>query len=790
MAERVHQGGGVDYSRFFTRACGFEPFPYQARLGSTPLPEVLEVPTGFGKTEAVLVPWLHAHVVGAEVATRLVYVLPMRVLVEQTTDRIAGIVRRAGLGDAVSVHATLGGALDDTWVRAPGQPTVIVGTQDLLVSRMLLRGYAASPGVWPMQFALLHNDATWVLDEVQLFGAALPTTRQLQAFREKLGAYGVASAVWMSATVDHGRLRTVDRAAPSRIVRATAADHEHPVLGRRWRASKTLDLRREPLTAASVASTHTAARGLHGDAAATLVVVNTVKAAQELAKAVARVVPDQPVALLHSRFRPPDRAAATRRFLDVAGSGGVLVSTQVVEAGVDLDAAALVTELCPWPSLVQRLGRLNRRGLRAASIAAVYAPADDAEVGKLDGKPYPADELRDTLIAAEPCSDLSPASLALVRPPAPDEMVRAVLRRRDLEQLWDTSPSLEGHHTSVTRFVRDVEDAGVWVGWRRGDPGDDESPLTRDELCSAPVADVRGLVKRGRRVEILDRATAAWRPVEAEDVRPGRTLRLRAEDGRYSPEHGWDPASNAAIPIDATPTAPADEAAAGDVDMLADRPVTLSQHGSDTRDEARRLLAGRAGAHVNGSVADALEHAAAWHDIGKAHAQFQDAVRRLAPTLVGDATLYAKSGGKGRLRYERRHFRHELASAMRVAAAMADGRLTCDEVDLAVYLIGAHHGKVRTAIPLWLDEEPRDRLTVAGLCEGDPLPEADAGDGVVLPAWELTGLAAWTGHAGGHWVELAERLVERFGPFRLAYLETLVRAADWAASATPGGRTP
>ena len=45
-----------------------------------------------------------------------------------------------------------------------------------------------------------------------------------------------------------------------------------------------------------------------------------------------------------------------------AGDDLIAVCTQVIEAGVDISARTMWTEVAPWPSLVQRLGRLNRFG--------------------------------------------------------------------------------------------------------------------------------------------------------------------------------------------------------------------------------------------------------------------------------------------------------------------------------------------------------------------------------------------------------------------------------------------
>ena len=74
------------------------------------------------------------------------------------------------------VHVLMGGVDADGWLESPERPAVLVGTQDMLLSRALMRGYASSRALWPMEFALLHEDAQWVFDEVQLMGAGRATS--------------------------------------------------------------------------------------------------------------------------------------------------------------------------------------------------------------------------------------------------------------------------------------------------------------------------------------------------------------------------------------------------------------------------------------------------------------------------------------------------------------------------------------------------------------------------------------------------------------------------------------
>jgi CRISPR-associated endonuclease/helicase Cas3 len=72
------------------------------------------------------------------------------------------------------------------------------------------------------------------------------------------------------------------------------------------------------------------------------------------------------VDLYHSRFRYKDRSVRHRRVIDhfkTTDAGAILIATQVAEMSLDLSADLLITDLAPIPSLIQRLGRLNRRSV-------------------------------------------------------------------------------------------------------------------------------------------------------------------------------------------------------------------------------------------------------------------------------------------------------------------------------------------------------------------------------------------------------------------------------------------
>ena len=353
----------------------------------------------------------------------------------------------------------MGGSVAKDWKDRPEDDQILVGTLDQLLSRALMRGYGVSRYQWPIDFALLHNDVLWVYDEVQLFGEALATSTQLEGFRRFFpGGLGPSASLWMSATVDPAWLETVDHSPPGRdrVLGLSAEDRRGP-LGKRLGAVKQIS-ELQAIDANAVTSGHR-------PGTLTLVVLNTVKAARELhgrlrrSKALGGADP----VLLHSRFRPEDRRQAVSRLMstiDPGGPGRIVVSTLVIEAGVDVSAALLVTEAAPWASLVQRFGRCNRFGERAEAIVRWAKPAK--------ALPYEQDEVDDAVATLRSIEGggVGPDDLQHIDAPLRMPPRRFVIRRRDFLGLFDTAPDLTGLDLDVSRFIRDGDDLTGLLAWR------------------------------------------------------------------------------------------------------------------------------------------------------------------------------------------------------------------------------------------------------------------------------------------------------------------------------------
>ena len=475
---------------FETATKGNAPFAWQSTLAlSETLPALVRVPTGAGKTEGAVLGWLWRRRF-ADDATRqstprrLAYCLPMRVLVEQTVDRCQAMIDRLGLGDDVRVHQLMGGVVAKDWKDRPEDDQILVGTLDQLLSRALMRGYGVRRYQWPIDFALLHNDVLWVYDEVQLFGEALATSTQLEGFRRVLpGGVGPSASLWMSATVEPAWLETVDHSppGPDRVLGLSAEDRSGS-LGQRLGAAKQIS-ELPAIDAEAVTSRHRTGT-------LTLVVLNTVKAARELHGKLkrAKALGHGDLILLHSRFRPDDRRQAVRRLMttiDPNGPGRIVVSTQVIEAGVDVSAALLMTEAAPWASLVQRFGRCNRFGER---IDAVVNWSQAAKA-----LPYEQDEVDDAVATLRSIEGggVGPDDLESIDAPLKMPPRRFVIRRRDFLGLFDTAPDLTGLDLDVSRFIRDGDDLTGLLAWRPiglTRPGEDTPELRAEAQSFKPLS--------------------------------------------------------------------------------------------------------------------------------------------------------------------------------------------------------------------------------------------------------------------------------------------------------------
>ena len=154
------------------------PFPWQESLyldwfSQGKIPPACCLPTGLGKTATIAV-WLIALGYRANIPRRLVYVVNRRTVVDQTTNEAERLrenlskFRLPGF-DTLAISTLRGQFADNrAWSADPSRPAVIIGTVDMIGSRLLFSGYGVGFKAKPLHAGFLGQDALIVHDEAHL----------------------------------------------------------------------------------------------------------------------------------------------------------------------------------------------------------------------------------------------------------------------------------------------------------------------------------------------------------------------------------------------------------------------------------------------------------------------------------------------------------------------------------------------------------------------------------------------------------------------------------------------
>ncbi|MEQ9406672.1 MAG: type I-U CRISPR-associated helicase/endonuclease Cas3 [Fuerstiella sp.] len=456
-----------DFPEFFNAVHGYDPFPWQSDLAAKVCspdhktgrhwPTCLALPTGSGKTSgidiAIFALACQSRVPDRErtAPRRIIFVVDRRVIVDEAFEHalilatalrgaqggilleVADRLRQLAGGETlrrllprqmlstqgellpVTCHQLRGGVYrDNAWARTPLQPCVIASTVDQIGSRLLFRGYGCSFKSWPLHAGLAATDSLILLDEAHCAQPFMETLQSIQHFRgraqEQVG--GPFQFAIMSATPPEGTGNTA-------VHRISAADLEHPVLGKRIRTSKPVRLTPSKAKGASalkdlaVDMVKHAASLIDDQHQAIAILVNRVRTAKYchmLLDAVRKpdvkdvgpytttvlnglrklLSEDFDVVLMTGRMRPIDQAKVSGDWLQRLNANSakertlerpvVVVATQCLEVGANLDFDAMVSESASLDALRQRFGRLNRTARDISACGIITIRADQISV--------------------------------------------------------------------------------------------------------------------------------------------------------------------------------------------------------------------------------------------------------------------------------------------------------------------------------------------------------------------------------------------------------------------------
>lgn len=488
-----------DFSAFFAALNGgHAPFSWQQDLvdhivATGRWPDRIVAPTGAGKSSVVdihlFVNALFASGNGPRVPRRLCVVVGRRALVDSQADRAMKIqrcmvdvlnndaassesdiiYRVAKLLSSFHVHNVtepflvghIRGELSNRSlpVNEPSVCAIIAATPDMWGSRLLFKGYGSSKQARPRETALIAMDSVFVLDEAHLNQQLLVTARRVAELQELGADIGVPRLQVVETTATPSELKEGQSEVRVDISNLDGADDAELLR----RVNSVKELRRVPIEkwngspGNSAVVKHAVAEinklcdkqksSEYGQSSTIGCIVNHVDTAVKIASELKKIKLN--VELIVGRMRSYDLEQLRKKHPSLFTCVGddevdVVVATQTLEVGIDIDFSSLITELAPASSLTQRFGRVNRLGKRKDSKIVVLEPADLIKV-KDAVPPYKGDDLRkayDWLDVLSQQNSVNPAAmLACVSPPT--SRPRLLYQRPELTDLLEFSRTSE-----------------------------------------------------------------------------------------------------------------------------------------------------------------------------------------------------------------------------------------------------------------------------------------------------------------------------------------------------------
>ena len=364
---------------------------------------------------------------------------------------------------------------------------IIAATPDMYGSRALFRGYGSTKAARPRETALLAMDTVMVLDEAHMNRQLLHTTQRIAELQKREVNLGVPTLQVVETTATPS---TEDSDSTTLGVDIEALDKPNDKeLHKRVYSHKELMLHpidkwdgkpgNAPTVNAAVDAikkflAHREASEGSEEAHTIGCIVNHVRTAISIKEALAKDLAEDEVQLLVGRMRPYDLKKLQKKHSKLFTTEGdksvkVVVATQTLEVGIDVDFADLVTELAPASSLAQRFGRVNRLGHRDDSKVVVIEPAS-GDLVKKDAPPYRAVDLSNAYAWLEALNgaenpSVNPAAM-VKNPPVQSSPERLLYQRPEWPDLLEFSRTDENPYDEpdLDLWLHDSLDAETAMG--------------------------------------------------------------------------------------------------------------------------------------------------------------------------------------------------------------------------------------------------------------------------------------------------------------------------------------
>lgn len=382
------------FNNEFCECMGFEPFPWQIRLFSLILEEpnklqnmVCDIPTGIGKTSIISI-WLMARRWSENNnetiplhLRRLAYVVNRRTIVDQATNEAIKLANFYDHKDWDVMVSPLRGGLADNknWKTDLKKPAIIVGTPDMVVSKLLFGGYGDGKYFRPIHAGIIGNGTMFVVDEAHLSEPLCHTLQKISAMQieeqrksNSNSWFKPISLIQLTATCSSNNCQKFE---------LNDEDDGHSIIKKRLNANKKAFICDPiPISRNKTAicnEVYNRAIEFADKKTRVIIYLYDPKCAKDVCNRLGKK--KHKVALLTGTIRGRERDILIKNDIIKKFSAGTkygtddcplvdktvyLVATSAGEVGWDIDSDHMICDAAPIDSMVQRFGRLNRYGNR------------------------------------------------------------------------------------------------------------------------------------------------------------------------------------------------------------------------------------------------------------------------------------------------------------------------------------------------------------------------------------------------------------------------------------------
>lgn len=291
----------------------------------------------------------------------------------------------------IAVELRGGISPDREWRYYPQACAVICATPDMFGSRLLFRGYGTSRTMRSLEAGLLAYDTVLIVDEAHLSRQLLKTARQVARI-ENMAEKPLTRRIAPLQVVETTATPASGDAHDTVSVEEADFDIDSALKKRLCTpkfVSANLDFKKskdeiDAIVSKCVELIHDneeADRLSNSDPHVLGCVLNTLDKGKAVAKALAKQCKKEgihrPIDVYVGPMRAYDKRKVAEKLrnlssMDLQDAPCCIIGTQTLEVGIDVDFANMVTEIAPGSALVQRAGRVNRRGMRSEGSVHVF----------------------------------------------------------------------------------------------------------------------------------------------------------------------------------------------------------------------------------------------------------------------------------------------------------------------------------------------------------------------------------------------------------------------------------